>query len=55
MLNRKYWFKEMGTMYVSAVLKQKMKAGGVKIKTYDERCQQFKQNKLLQTNQKLFY
>ena len=37
------------------MLKQKIKAGGVKIKRYDERCQQFKQNHLFRTNQKLFY
>ena len=41
-------------MYVSAVLKQKIKAGGVKIERYDKRCEQFKQNKLFQANQKLF-
>ena len=37
------------------MLKQKSKAGGIKIKRYDERCQQFKQNQLFRTNQKLFY
>ena len=37
------------------MLKQKIKAGGVKIKRNDERCQQFKQNHLFRTNQKLFY
>ena len=37
------------------MLKQKIKAGGVKIKRYDERCQQFKQNHLFRTNKKLFY
>ena len=37
------------------MLKQKIKAGGVKIKRYDERCLQFKQNHLFRTNQKLFY
>lgn len=42
-------------MYVSDMLKQKIKAGAIKIKRYDERCQQFKQNQQFQTNQKLFY
>lgn len=42
-------------MYVSGMLKQTVKADGMKIKRYDERCQQFKQNPLFRTNQKLFY
>ena len=54
-LNRKYHLEERGTLYISGMLKQKIKAGGVKIKRYDERCQQFKQNHLFRTNQKLFY
>ena len=54
-LNRTYHLEERGTLYASGMLKQKIKAGGVKIKRYDERCQQFKQNHLLRTNQKLFY
>ena len=54
-LKRKYHLEERGTWYVSGMLKQKIKAGGVKIKRYDERCQQFKQNHLFRTNQKLFY
>ena len=31
-LNRKYHLEERGTMYVSGMLKQKIKAGGMKIK-----------------------
>ena len=54
-LNRKYQLEERGTLYVSGMLKQKIKAGGVKVKRYDDRCQQFKQNQLFRTNQKLFY
>ena len=54
-LNRKYHLEERGTMYVSGMLKQKIKVGGMKIKRDDERCQQFKQNHLFRTNQKLFY
>ena len=54
-LNRIYNLEERGTLYVSGMLKQKIKEGGVKIKRYDERCQQFKQNHLFRTNQKLFY
>ena len=52
-LNRKYHLEERGILYISGMLKQKIKAGGVK--RYDERCQQFKQNNLFRTNQKLFY
>ena len=37
------------------MLKQKIKAGGIKIKRYDERRQQFKQNQQFRTNQKLVY
>ena len=37
-LNRKCHFEERGTMYVSGMLKQKIEAGGKKIKRYDERC-----------------
>ena len=37
------------------MLKQKIKADGIKIKRYDERHQQFKQNQQFRTNQKLFY
>ena len=56
-LNTKYHREERGTLYVSGMLKQKIKAGRVKIKRYmyDERCHQFKQNHLFRTNQKLFY
>ena len=54
-LNGKYRLEENGTLYVSDMLKQKIKAGGIKIKRYDERCQQFKQNQQFRNNQKLFY
>jgi len=37
------------------MLRQKIRAGGVKIKTYEERNDQYYQNKLFQTNQKRFY
>ena len=54
-LNRKYRLEENGTLHVSDMLKQKIKAGGIKIKRYEERCKQFKQNQLFRTNQKRFY
>ena len=54
-LKRKFHLEERGTMYVSGMLKEKIKAGGLKIKRDDEKCQQFKQNHLFRTTQKLFY
>ena len=54
-LNRKYRMEENGTLYVSDMLKQKIKAGGIKIKRYDEKCQQFRQKQQFQKNNKLFY
>ena len=54
-LNRKYCLEENGTLHVSNMLKQKIKAGGIKIKRYHEKCQQFKQNQQFRNNQKLFY
>lgn len=53
-LNRKYSLEERGTMCVSAVPKQKIRAGGIKTKRYDERCQKFKQKQTFRTNKKLF-
>ncbi|XP_037776982.1 uncharacterized protein LOC119573954 [Penaeus monodon] len=38
--NRKYRLEENGTLCISDILKQKIKAGAIKIKRYDERCQQ---------------
>ena len=54
-MDRKYQLTERGTLYVSDMLRQKIRAGGIKIKRYDERCLQFQQNNLFRTNQKLFY
>ena len=54
-LNRKYHLEENGTLHISDMLKQKIKAGGIEVKRYDERCQQFKQNQQFRNNQKLFY
>ena len=54
-MDQKYQLRERGTLYVSDMLKQKIRAGGIKIKRYDERCLQFHQNTLFRTNQKFFY
>ncbi|CAH3144893.1 unnamed protein product [Porites lobata] len=37
------------------IQEERQSAGSIKIKRYDKRCQQFKQNQLFRTNQKLFY
>ena len=39
-LNRKYNLEEKGTLYVTTMLKQKIRIGGRKIKRYDEKCLQ---------------
>ena len=49
-LNRIYRLVERGIMYVLGVLKQKINVGGIKIKRYDERCQQFRENQLFRAN-----
>ena len=54
-IDQKYNLGERGTPYVSDMLKQKITAGGIKIKRYDDRCLQFHQNILFRTNQNLFY
>ena len=54
-MDQKYKLRERGTLYVSDMLKQKITAGGIKIKRYDDPCLQFYQNTLFRTNQKLVY
>lgn len=54
-MNRIYQLAGKGTQYVSEMLKQKIKAGGIKIKRYNERWFQLKEKHLFRTNQKLFY
>lgn len=53
--DNKYCLEEMDTMYVSALLRLKIREGGIKIKRNDDRCQQFEQSQLFWTNQKVFY
>ena len=52
-MNRKYQLAGKRTQYVSEMLKQKIKAGGIKIKRYNERWFQLKEKHLFRTNQKL--
>ena len=54
-MSRKYQLEGKGTWHVPEMLKQKIKAGGIKITRYEERCLQFQQNNLFITSQKLFY
>ena len=54
-MDQKHKLGGEGTLYVSDMLKQKIAAGGIKIKRYDERCLQFHQNTSFRTNQRLFY
>lgn len=44
--DNKYRLEEMDTMYVSALLRLKIREGGIKIKRNDDRCQKFEQSKL---------
>ena len=54
-MNRKYQLAGKGTQHVSEMLIQKIKAGGIKIKRYNERWFQLKEKHLFRTNQKLCY
>ena len=54
-LEKSYKLKEKGARYVCEMLRQKIRAGGVKIKRYDERNRKYKENNLFKTNQKRFY
>ena len=54
-LNHKYKLNENGTRYICEMLRQKIRAGSVKIKRYEDRNKQYRQNVLFQTNQKRFY
>ena len=54
-LNDKYKWSEKGTRYICEMLRQKIRAGSVKIKRYDDRNTQFRQNSLFEANQKRFY
>ena len=44
--DNKYRLEEMDTIYVSALLRLKIREGGIKIKRNDDRCQQFEQSQL---------
>ena len=54
-LQRKYWLKEKGLNHVKEVIKQRIKAKAAKIKRYNERIKQFRENQLFRTDQNRFY
>ena len=54
-LQRKYWLKEKGLNHVKEEIKQRVKAKAAKIKRYDERIKQFRENQLFRTDQSRFY
>ena len=53
-LQRKYWLKEKGLNHVKEVIKQRIKAKAAKIKRYNERIKQFRENQLFRTDQNRF-
>ena len=53
---RRYKVKEEGNIYTEKdKLKQKIQAKAQRLKQFDKRSRQFRQNKLFKTNPKLFY
>ena len=55
-LNRRHpLLKKKGLPCVIEELKQRLRAKAAKIKRYTRRCENFKQNRLFQTNQRQFY
>ena len=54
-LNKKYHLKKLGFMNAIETIRQRISAKATKIKRYNNRCQQFQQNKLFQNDQTRFY
>ena len=54
-LQKKYWVKEKGVNVVREELKQRIMAKAGKVKRYQKRIDQFRQNKLFQTDQGKVY
>ena len=54
-LERKYLVKKKGINVVIEDLKQRMKAIQYKIKRYEDKTEQYKQNRIFETNQKRLY
>lgn len=54
-LQRKYWLEQRGFVVVIEELKQKIVAKAHKVKRYESRIQQYRQNRLFYTNQLRFY
>ena len=54
-LERKYHVKKKGINVVIEELKQRMKAIQHEVKRYEDRTEQYKQNRIFETNQKRLY
>ena len=55
LLNRKYHLKKLGFKTAIETIKQRICSKATKVKRYNNRCQQFQQNKLFQNDQSRFY
>ena len=55
LLQKKYWLKQKGYKRVIEELKQRIKAKAAKVKRYKNRIEQFRQNRLFQTDQSRLY
>ena len=55
LLQKNYWLKQKGYKRVIEELKQRIKAKAAKIKRYKNRIEQFRQNRLFQTDQSRLY
>ena len=54
-LNKKYHLKKLGFMNAIETIRQRVSAKATKVRRYNNRCQQFQQNKLFQNDQTRFY
>ena len=55
LLQKKYWLKQKGHKRVMEELKQRIKAKAAKVKRYKNRIEQFRQNRLFNTDQSRLY
>ena len=54
-MQKQYWLKQKGVKVVREELKRRIRAKARKVKRYQNRIDQFKQNGFFQTNQHRFY
>jgi len=50
-LQRRYWLEQKGYVRVPEEMKQRLQAKATKIKRYNDRIEQFRQNNLFRTDQ----